>query len=82
MTSKTKTTFNLNKKQVYKYNIVKIPTKKIDHLNILNSIQLNTTILNDRIDEYYYVEVKLDRKRTIHRFQFTIKEEEEVKVDE
>ncbi len=82
MTSKTKGNFNSDNKQVYKYNIVKKPSKTIEPLSLLNSILINADSLNGRIEEYYYLVIKLDHKRTLHRLQFTIKDEEEVKVNE
>ncbi len=82
MTSKTKGNFNSGNKQVYKYNIVKKPSETIEPLSLLNSIKMNADSLNGRIEEYYYLIIKLDNKRTLHRLQFTIKDEEEIKVDE
>ena len=85
MTSKTKDNFNESNKKVYKYNVVKKPSVKIIPLDILNSIQMGADSLNGKIDEIYYIEQKLDAKRTIHRFKFTIiddEPQEEVKEDE
>ena len=72
MTSKTKSNFNQSNKQVYKYNIIKKPTEKFDHLTLLNSIKIDSNSLNGKIDEYYHIAIKFDRKRILHKYQFTI----------
>ena len=74
MTEKTKDTFNLANKQVYKYNIVKKMNEKIDKMALLNSIQINADTLNGQIDEFYYISKRLSPRLTIHQFQFTINE--------
>lgn len=74
MTSKTKSLFNKDNDQVYKYNIVKKPSEEINVLELLNSIQKGSETLNGKIKEYYHQKVLLDAKRTIHRIQFTINE--------
>ena len=74
MTSKTKAQFNQSNKEVYKYNILKKPTEKLNPLEILNSIQMNADSLNDKIDEYYHVKIPLDKSRALHRIKFTLKE--------
>jgi len=85
MTSRTKDNFNSSNKQVYKYNIIKKPSEKLQPLALLNSIQINADSLNGKIDEYYHLSIKYNAKKTLHRIQFTIiddEPQEEVKVDE
>jgi len=74
MTEKTKETFNIANKEVYKYNIVKKRNEKIDKMAVLNSIQINADSLNGKIDEFYYISKRLSPRITIHQFQFTINE--------
>jgi len=73
MISKTKDQFNLNNKQVYKYNIVKHKNIIINHEEILNNLNKNSNDLNGKIDEYFYYKIPLDN-RILHRFQFILNE--------
>ena len=74
MSKKTLKKFNLAKKQVYKYNIIRKPEKKLDVLELLNSIQMNDDSLNGKIDEYLHGKQNVDKKRLLHKIQFTINE--------
>jgi hypothetical protein len=74
MAEKTKTDFNKDNDQVFKYNFVKIPSEIINALETLNLIQKDGEILNGKIKEYYHQKVLMDSKRTIHRIQFTLNE--------
>lgn len=74
MTEKSKESFNLSKKEVYKYRKVYKGRIKnsINHLEILNSLYIKNKHLNGKIDEFYVNITKLTSGLVVHNYQFTI----------
>ena len=73
MTEKTKSTFNLSNKEFYKYRkVYKGRVSDVNHLETLNSIQLNSESLNGKIDEYYPKKIILGPGIFIMEYCFTI----------
>ena len=77
MTQKTKATFNLGDKKVYKYNFLILPSVSItDYMTILSPLKFSgpgiDTTVGAVIDEYYVATEVIDSKRRRHLVQFTI----------